>query len=479
VSYVTGEFVAHRGLRSHPEANNSFDQCVTPFVQRKDHMKSSHVADRPKLNVLVIGAYGLIGCGVAQRLAGDGHRVTGLGRDVATGKRVLPSLAWRKADLRRLSHEDIWRNLLQDIDVVVNCSGALQDGPDDDLEAVHHHAVSALAKACVSLDVSIIQISATGASLDAATQFLASKARGDAAIQNSGARHCILRPGLVLAPHSYGGTTMLRMLAAVPVVQPLAVPDAKIQTVSLDDVAEVVSAAVVGRIPNGFVADIVEEDMHALRDVVALMRQWLGFGVAKRVVVMPDALTNVTAKIADGLSHLGWRSPLRTTAIKVLDDGVTGQHVDLTEFGLGSIKSLSQTLAAMPARQEDRLFARMALITPIMIATLVVFWFLSGVIGFVRLGEAARVLENVGWPQSLALASVLFWAVVDIGIAVAFAYRPYAKLACWLSIAVSVFYLVASTLFVPQLWLDPLGPLVKIFPGIALALVARIALETR
>ncbi|MEP2474248.1 MAG: NAD-dependent epimerase/dehydratase family protein, partial [Paracoccaceae bacterium] len=203
--------------------------------------------------VLVLGAYGLVGSGIARRLARDGHNIIGFGRDIDIGRRVLPNIDWVTGDLQFLTDDAAWAPFLSDIDVVVNCSGALQDGPADDLEAVHHHAIAALAQACALADVKIIQISATGAQLDASTSFLASKARGDAAIQQSGARHVIFRPGLVLAQNSYGGSTLLRMLAAIPIVQPIALPDAKIQTVGLDDVAEAVSAAVTDKIPDGFV----------------------------------------------------------------------------------------------------------------------------------------------------------------------------------------------------------------------------------
>jgi hypothetical protein len=185
------------------------------------------------------------------------------------------------------------------------------------------------------------------------------------------------------------------------------------------------------------------------------------------------------SEIADGLGKLGWRSPLRSTAVKVLADGVTGVPADLSQFGVPPVKSFVQTLANMPARVEDRQFARMALLTPIIIATLIVFWFLSGLIGFVSVNAAALVLEDIGWPRALAVASVLFWAVIDIAIAAAFAYRPYAKKACWCAIGVSLLYLTASTFFVPSLWFDPLGPMIKVLPSIVLALVARIALETR
>jgi uncharacterized protein YbjT (DUF2867 family) len=431
------------------------------------------------MTVLIVGAYGLIGCGVARRLEQDGHRVIGLGRDTDTAKRVLPTITWRTADLRALTEAGLWQPFLNGVDTVVNCSGALQDGPEDDIEVIHHYAVAALAQACATAKVKLVQISAIGARADATTAFLASKARGDAAIQNAATNYQIFRPGLVLASHGYGGTTMLRMLAAFPLIQPIAMPEAKVQTVALDDVAEAVSAALWGKIPNGFVGDLVESEAHTLREVVASMRKWLGCAPAKREIPLPRFLLRKMSKVADGLGWLGWRSPLRSTAVKVLDDGVMGTPTDLSEFGVPAVRSLSQTLASMPTRAEDRLFARVALLTPIIIATLVLFWLLSGVIGFISVNKAALVLEDVGWGRAFAVASVLFWAIVDIAIAVGFIYRPYAKMACWCAVAVSLFYLTASTVLVPNLWLDPLGPMVKVLPSIALALVARAALETR
>ena len=85
----------------------------------------------------------------------------------------------------------------------------------------------------------------------------------------------------------------------------------------------------------------------------------------------------------------------------------------------------------------------------------------------------------MGWPASLAITSVLFWAVVDIVIGLAFAFRKYAYSACWAAVGVSLFYLAASTVTLPSLWMDPLGPLVKVVPSIVLALVARVTLDTR
>lgn len=444
--------------------------------QRKDGW--SEMKPAPE-NILVIGAYGLIGHGIAQKLLAAGHRVTGLGRNLQTAQRVLPHIPWIQHDVSTLREASDWRAIWDDFSVVVNCSGALQDSPDNDLEALHHHSVAALAHACADADKSLIQISAVGADPDASTPFMATKGRGDAAIRAAGGAWRIFRPGLVLAPNAYGGTTLLRMLAAVPIAQPLATPEAKMQTVSLDYVARVVLAAVDNHIPAQTQCDLVEEEEHSLRAIVGKMRHWLGFGRARFELTLPQAGVSVIAKIADALAWLGWRSPLRSTAIKVLADGVRGAPADLTAFGLPPAPSLDQTLSGMPVGAQDRLFARMGLLVPIIIACLSLFWLVSGIIGLIRVHQAAQVLQNAGWSAGIAVAGVCFWSVVDIAIGGAFAFRKYAKHACWAAVGVSIFYLAASTITAPGLWLDPLGPLVKTLPAIILALVARSVLEER
>lgn len=430
-------------------------------------------------DVLVIGAYGLIGYGISKRLISEDYCVTGLGRNMQAARRVLPDTPWLEHDVSTLCEEAEWRKVVREFSTVVNCSGALQDGPDDDLEAIHHISVAALAAACCSEDVALIQVSAVGADPQAKTSFLASKGRGDAAIRAAGGQWNILRPGLVLASNAYGGTAMLRVLAAFPWIQPIATPEAKIQTVSLDDVASTVVAAIEGQIPKRLDLDLVEPQAHSLRSVLSQMRHWLGFSPARYEIALPAFCVSAVSKLADALSWLGWRSPLRTTALEVLSEGVLGKPEDLSKFGMSQTSTLPETLSQISVGAQDRLFARTALLAPVIIACLCLFWLISGVVGIVRVNEAALVLIEEGWPQGLAITSVLFWAVVDIAIGMAFAIRKYAYFACWAAVGVSLFYLLASTITVPYLWVDPLGPLVKVVPSIILALVARAALDAR
>lgn len=428
--------------------------------------------------ILLLGAYGLIGTGVAQALAAAGHEIVAFGRSARAAGKLGASYDWVIGDMRDHLDADSWQPLLEGVDVVVNAAGALQDGPDDDLEAVHHFAIKALARACAGSGASLIQISASGATLEANTEFMRSKARGDAAIGASGCKHFILRPGLVLAEAAYGGTLLLRQLAAVPWVQPVALGKTQVQTVSLPDVARAVLECVEGRVPEG-AYDLVEKTPHKLRDVLRHMRSWLGFQPARLTIPLPKLLLWPVAKMADGLGWLGWRSPLRSTAVATLKGGVLGDAAAWNATGAAPMGDMAATLATLSARAEDRLAARMALLMPLVVAVLAVFWLASGLVGLWKMSDAAEVLTQVGWAQPMALASVGVFAVLDIALGLLVLVRKHAAKALWGMIGVSLFYLLSASVVTPALWLDPLGPLVKVLPSVALALVALPMLETR
>jgi hypothetical protein len=121
----------------------------------------------------------------------------------------------------------------------------------------------------------------------------------------------------------------------------------------------------------------------------------------------------------------------------------------------------------------------MALLMPVCVAILAVFWLASGLFGLISLPTAAAHLETAGWGGGLSRASVVFWSLVDIGLAAALLWRPWAQKACLGMVTVSAIYLGLGTLITPGMWLDPLGPMVKIGPAIGLALVTWALLEER
>ena len=430
------------------------------------------------MRVLVLGGYGLIGREIARAGLEAGHKVTGLGRSAARGRSVLPEIEWIGADIARLTTPADWVPYLRDVDAVVNAAGALQDGLLDRVARVQRDAVLALIRACERAGIRrFIQISAPGVSPEASTLFYRTKAAADAGLKASGLDWTIFRPGLVLSPTAYGGTALVRMLAGFPVIQPIALADTCIQTVPVRTVGQAVVAALSGHFIRTEI-DLVEDAPHRLGEIVAAFRAWLGFRPARAQWPVPGFLAFALATAGDAAGWLGWRPALRSTAFRVLREGVRGDPAPWRDAMGAPVPALVQSLRTMPATAQERLYARAQLLFPVLVLTLSAFWIASGAIGLWRRDVAAGILDGV-FPEPLALALVVAGGCVDLAIGAAILFRPALRLACGAAILVSLAYLALGTVFMPHLWADPLGPFVKIFPGLALALACAGLAEGR
>jgi uncharacterized protein YbjT (DUF2867 family) len=428
------------------------------------------------MRIMVIGAYGLLGGYITARLRADGCAVLGVGRDIDAAKRRFPTVEWVRADLRKMLVGD-WLALLEGVDAVVNCAGALQDSGRDDLEAVHLHAVVALAEACQQAGVRrLVHISAAGIE-QTDSRFGRTKQAAEAALKSTDLDWIILRPGLVLAPAAYGGSALLRGLAGFPGFIPALHPGSLIQTVAVEDVAEAASRCVRPDGPKRVTCDLVASEPIALHAILLELRGWLGLPPA-RVVGMPGWIGRLTALSADGLAWLGWRSAMRSSALKQLSTGVRGNS-DAAEQLDFQPRELAETFAAWPSGVQERWFARLYFAKPLALTTLAIFWAISGGIGMAQRDEAARLLTDAGLNATAADTCVLVGSAADLALAVLVCCRRTAPLALKGMVALTLAYLAAASIWTPHLWADPLGPLVKSIPAAVLALVALAMMEER
>ncbi len=430
------------------------------------------------LRAVVLGGYGLIGSAVMQRLGEAGFAVTGIGRSGIQARRSAPDADWEIFDIGTMSAEG-WAMTLKDVSVVVNASGALQDGGRDDLTAIHETALARIGEALQGSDTLLIQISAAGVALDASTEFFRSKARGEAALAATGTRMVTLRPTLVLAPGAYGGTALLRAAASIPLVLPRVLPGSRVQCVLLDDLAQAVVDAATGKIAPGTVVDVTGEDVISIPELLRKIRRWQGFPAAWVSLPVPGFALSLVGRLADLAGRMGWRSPLRSTAIRVLRDGVSGDATALARAGGTPCRGLGDIFDALPATVQERWFARAYLLFPIAILTLSAFWIVSGLMGMVSFRSAQSVLTTRGWGEATAGLAVVSGAIIDIALGLLILWRSKLRRAVLGMIAVSLAYLVGATVAAPGLWLDPLGPLVKVFPGICLALFVLVLADDR
>lgn len=431
------------------------------------------------MKVLLLGPYGLIGREIARELVQAGHEVAGLARSREEA-RTVPGLShFHAADIAALKSPEAWGPYLAGVEAVINASGALQSGPRDALGDLQRDAIIALALAAQTRGIrKFVQISAPGASPSAATEFLSTKGEADAALTQTSLDWTILKPGLVLSPQAYGGTALVRALAAFPLVQPIVLADAPVQTVSVGDVARAAVRALHDPALTRGTFDLVEEEAHSLLDLTCAIRQWLAFAPPLAVVRLPSFVATLVGLAADASGYLGWRAPLRSTALAIMAGGVCGDGGPWRTATGEVLSSLSQTLAALPSTRQERSFARLALIFPLAVIAFALFWIASGVIGLAKFHDAAGLISGKT-SETVAAVSVAAGSIADIAIGLLLLVRRSFRGACLAAALLSMAYLIGAAVLLPGLWADPLGPAMKVIPIIVLALVLASFAEER
>lgn len=429
------------------------------------------------MRILVLGASGLIGAQVCAHLLACGHEVTGVARHTAAAARRAPQVRWLSLDLATADAQ-AWAAPLAKVEAVINCAGALQDGPSDSLAGVHEQGLTRLIEACRAAGVRrFIQVSAAGVET-APGAFSRTKAQGDARLAASDLDWVILRPGLVLSSAAYGGSALLRALAAFPGVIPAVHAGAVTQVVAAADLARLAGRLLAPEAPRRVILEVGAAQSTTLAQVLVALRAWMGLKPAP-VLDLPPALARLAGWGADALAWLGWKSPMRSATLGQLAHGVQTRHEPLlAELGQ-TPRPLADLLAQSPAGVQDLWFARTYLLKPLILGGLSLFWIISGAIGVVSLKPAAALLGDTGFPAALAEGAVLGGAAADILVGVLAAHRRTARLGLVGMLGLTLAYLAGSALWRPDLWLDPLGPMVKTLPAALLALVALAILEDR
>ena len=432
--------------------------------------------------ILVLGASGLIGRFVTDDLRVRGFPVVGVARKLAASQKggaldlELPVMSMEAATLARLLRD-------HRIDVVVNCLGVLQDGPGSDTTAVHCDFVARLLQAIRESDraIRLVHISIPGTTETDRTAFSTTKRVAERLIAESGVAFTILRPGFVVALAAYGGSAMVRSLAAYPLDLPATERAAPFQPVAMEDIAATVAwlAARESREANAVTWDLMQEQPVTLGDVIDQFREVFGTGRWRRFV-MPTFLLDLGARLGDLTSRLGWMPPMRTTAIAELRRGVNGDPVGwMAATGIVP-KRIEQMAGKRGATIQDVWFARLFPIKALVVASLALFWVVSGFIALViSYDAAAGILRSHGFTPALVGPITVGTSLMDMGIGVLIAFRRTSALGLIAGIIASLGYMFGATILTPDLWIEPLGALVKTCPAIVLMLVALLTLDNR
>lgn len=409
-----------------------------------------------RLTILVLGANGFIGAPLAGALRQAGHRVVRGVRNAAHGDADAIC-----CDFTRDLTPETWRPRLVGVDVVVNAIGILRESAGSRFDVIHRQAPLAVAMACIGSGVRcFVQVSSLGDPVDG--EFIASKHRFDAALSQLPLASVILRPSVVYAwSGSYGGTSLLRALAATPWALP--VPGdgrQRMQPMEAEDLGRLV-VTIAESIPAACgTYEVGGPGSLELRDYLLQWRRWLRID-GGRVLRVPLSLAAIGVWVAEriGKGPTGntiWRMLVRGNVCEA-DALMSLQH----DFGFRP-RSLEQVLGEHPSQVQDRWHARLYPIAPVLRALVAIVWIMSGIAGL--LTSSARIESLVTHSllsgiHPIALTHIFGALDILLGIALLLCWRP--RLIVIAMLVSLLGYTLALGVLLPMLWLDPLDGLLK------------------
>lgn len=445
------------------------------------------------MRVLVIGASGLIGAALVRRLMEAGHSVVlGVREEglpaTATAARHggPPALHIGRVPVGRIHVDRIpvdftlttpaetWKQRLQGIDVVVNAVGIFREQGNQTFDALHVKAPLALFEAAAATDVRrIVQISALGADPQSPFEYFSSKGRADAALMALPISSVVLRPSLVFAPSGASSRWFIQ-LAALPLTPLPGGGGQPVQPVHLDDLCDAVLRLIecAPSDRDSMQADLVESVVDvvgptplSLRAYLTALKRRLGFGGG--FVPVPRRLALWAARVAARFPN----AIMTPEALGMLERGNTADPQRFAEV-LGRMPRSPADFIADDQVAPLRRQAQLAWLVPLMRFTVAAMWLATAWVSlFVYPHQASlALLARSGLEDGLGVAALYGAAGLDalLGGATLFARRRR-----WVyrtQLVLIAFYTVVITLYLPEYWAHPYGPVLKNLPLLAMIL---------
>lgn len=232
------------------------------------------------LSICILGGSGFLGTRLVARLIRDGHRVTVLSRDRERHKHllVLPGLTLENCDVY---DEAQLSERFRGKDLVINLVGILNERGfgGAGFRRAHTELTRVVLQAARSANVPRLQqVSALRAAVDAPSYYLRSKGEAEKLIHDSqGDLHwTIFRPSVMFGPGDSFLSRFANLLPSVPLLFPLARPNARFQPVFVDDVIEAQIRCLHGVGSDKQTYELGGPQIYTLREIVVLVAKLTG-----------------------------------------------------------------------------------------------------------------------------------------------------------------------------------------------------------
>lgn len=188
--------------------------------------------------VCVLGGSGFVGSAIVAKLDAAGYQVKVLTRRREAAKHLflLPNVQVEECNV--LDYQAL-NATLRGTDAVINLIGILHQSHRLTFNTMHHQLPAQLAKICADLDIKrLVHMSSLGAEKDAPSQYLRSKAAGEASLLalHDKLNITIFKPSIIFGRDDSFINLFASLIKLMPAIM-LAKPNAKFQPVWVEDVA--------------------------------------------------------------------------------------------------------------------------------------------------------------------------------------------------------------------------------------------------
>ena len=259
------------------------------------------------MHILLTGSTGFIGHTLKAALERAGHTVRG----GVSPRRSALQPGQVAMDFAHDTSASAWLPRLEGIDAVVNAVGVLRDTRQRPIDAVHRDTPIALFDACAQAGVQrVVQISALG--IDASsTRYSQTKLAAEAHLQQLAAqgkvRAAILRPSVVFGKGGDSSALFMNLARLPLALLPGPVLQARVQPVSVHDLAAAVVALLGPAIDQTGTIECTGPEALTMGAFIASLRQQLGQRPAT-VLRLPQPLTTLSARLGDAVPPSPWCS---------------------------------------------------------------------------------------------------------------------------------------------------------------------------
>lgn len=227
--------------------------------------------------VCILGGAGFVGSSIAAKCDAAGYKVKVLSRRREAAKHLilLPNVQVVECDVM---NNYALKQALTGSDAVINLIGILHENKNNTFESMHHQLPRRVAQVCEELAIKrLLHMSALQANNHAPSQYLKSKAAGEAAVSefNKKLHITIFKPSIIFGRNDSFINLFATLVKFLPIVA-LAKPNAQFQPIWVEDVAICFVNALENTSTYGKSYDLGGPQVYSLRQLVQKVMDILG-----------------------------------------------------------------------------------------------------------------------------------------------------------------------------------------------------------